>query len=190
MVGGSFTMKANSFIKGNVADGGGGVVMVGGGVFTMEANSVIEGNEALIGGGVLMMAGGSFEMKDGAIIRSNVATLSVDNGLNAGGVVVIGSTFNMSGGSITENECKANKGVGGVIVASGQTNDGEIIDGTFKMTDKAVPGLTGNIKENTCGENGTLNFYLYKSTFVGSIESRGKLFVGDKDRTTDYENGW
>ena len=178
-VAGEFNMSGDSYITNNTAissngSGSGGGVYVEG-KFTMSGGE-ISGNQAGsgtgYGGGVHVAGaltsdgeyvGGEFTMEDGKISENSACY---------GGGVCVGSeaVFNMSGGSITDNEA-TNSG-GGVRVQSSSTItvEGEELvlnSGTFNMSGGTIGGTDddGNATGNTAlygggvDTEGTFNMY-------------------------------
>ncbi len=150
--GGTFTMNGGTVCCNTAQYYGGGVYVYNGGTFTMNGGT-ITGNTAVTfcGGGVYSV--GIFTMSGGTIC-GNTALNSYGGGVNIG----TNSTFNMTGGSITNN--KAAKDAGGVYINNGCvfTMSGGSITGnvavdygggvwlnghaTFKVS--GTPRITGN----------------------------------------------
>jgi len=136
--GGSFTMKGNASVHGNVSsrssnlgiNSGGGVYVSVGGTFIMQDNSTVHGNSAWVRGHGVSVSG-TFTMQDNASVH--------DNGLisGEGGGVSVSGTFTMLGNSLVHGNT-ANYG-GGVDVSFG----------TFIMQDSA--SVCGNDAVNGGG---------------------------------------
>ena len=149
----SFTMSGNAQITGNMcfgSDCGGAGVYASGGEFTMNDNAAISDNhsqsERGSGGGVFVSKTATFTMNDNATISGNAAYItSTSSGKknSGGGVQVYGGTFNMNGGSISDN--MAENGAGVYVGYSGSTA------GTFKMNggtitnNKVIEGNGGGV---------------------------------------------
>ena len=146
--GGTLEIENGSSISGNTATNAGGVWMQGNQVTL--SNSFISDNKATgEAGGVVVISGSTFTMESGEISGNTAAT-----GMG-GGVENLG-TFNMKGGTITDNEAtqKATaddeiaKGIG---VGGGVAN---VPGGTFTMSE------TAKLYGNTAGYGGD-DFYNY-----------------------------
>ena len=151
----TFNMQGGT-ISGNTATNGGGVALGGGATFTMSGGT-ITGNSADNGGGVYS-SGSSFSMTGGTISNNSAGDFNYGGGVliqsgnfsmsgtaaitgnvggsDGGGVYFDGSTFTMSGGSISGGN-HATSG-GGVYVNSG----------TFNMTGGTI---TGNSTDGWAG---------------------------------------
>lgn len=153
--GGTFTMESGSTVTGGDVSVNGGAVCVDSGTFTMNGGTISQGNAQLGGNGVFVHRGafvmnggeitdcgkgsqqgngavmiykpagsasaGSFVMKNGKIHR-NSAT-------QGAGVFVNGGTFEMSGGSISDNEAIGPTGSGGAVY---------VYNGSFDMSGNAT----------------------------------------------------
>ena len=123
---GTFTMSGGEIVDNDYMDGEngwcGGGVEINGGAFTMSGGTIAN-NRTEIGAGVDLTSG-SFTMT-GGIICDNVASDNCDGG---GVYVGSGTTFNMSGGTISGNYA---------------TNGGGVyVGGTFTMTGGTISGNT------------------------------------------------
>jgi hypothetical protein len=141
----TFTVNGGT-ISGNTTNGyGGGVYFYSGGDFIMEGGTIIGGeapsdaNIALDGGGVFFDGygveydhSGDFTMRGGSISGNNAIAPDAYSG-NGGGVYVTGGTFEITGGTISNNRATTNGG--GVYITGSGT--------TFKMS-----GSTANISGN------------------------------------------
>lgn len=153
--GGTFTMESGSAVTGGNVSANGGAVYVDSGTFTMNGGTISHGNAMLGGNGVFVNIGdfvmnggeitecgkdsqpgngavmiyksssgdgaGRFVMKNGKIHR-NSAT-------QGAGVFVNGGTFEMSGGSISDNEAIGPTGSGGAVY---------VYNGSFDMSGNAT----------------------------------------------------
>ena len=153
--GGTFTMESGSAVTGGNVSANGGAVYVDSGTFTMNGGTISHGNAMLGGNGVFVNIGdfvmnggeitecgkdsqpgngavmiyksssgdgaGRFVMKNGKIHR-NSAT-------QGAGVFVNGGTFEMSGGSISDNEAIGPTGSGGAVY---------VYNGSFDMSRNAT----------------------------------------------------
>lgn len=183
--GGTFTMESGSTVTGGNVSANGGAVYVDSGTFTMNGGKISDGNAMLGGNGVFVNIGdfvmnggeitecgkgsqpghgavmiyksasgdgaGRFVMKSGKIYRN-----SAEQGA---GVFVNGGTFEMSGGSISDNEAVGPTGSGGAVYVYNGSFDmsgnatinnnqssmdagGVYVDGTFSVS--GTPSITGN----------------------------------------------
>jgi len=155
IVAGTFNMNGGT-IEDNIADQGAGVCLSSENpTFTMS-NGTIAGNEATFGGGVLVFSG-TFTMSGGTIGGTTTAARNTADS-NGGGVYINRGLFEMTGGIIAGNE--ALRGGGGVFMADseavfnmtngsienneakGTTNGGgggvKITAGTFNMSSPAT----------------------------------------------------
>lgn len=153
--GGTFTMESGSAVTGGNVSANGGAVYVDSGTFTMNGGTISHGNAMLGGNGVFVNIGdfvmnggeitecgkdsqpgngavmiyksssgdgaGRFVMKNGKIHRN-----SAEQGA---GVFVNGGTFEMSGGSISDNEAIGPTGSGGAVY---------VYNGSFDMSGNAT----------------------------------------------------
>lgn len=153
--GGTFTMESGSAVTGGNVSANGGAVYVDSGTFTMNGGTISHGNAMLGGNGVFVNIGdfvmnggeitecgkdsqpgngavmiyksssgdgaGRFVMKNGKIHR-NSAT-------QGAGVFVNGGTFEMSGGSISDNKAIGPTGSGGAVY---------VYNGSFDMSGNAT----------------------------------------------------
>ncbi len=157
-VGGTFTMDGGSIERNSSTGYGGGVSVSNGGTFTME-NGAIQNNNGRYGGGASVAGiGSNITMKESATISDNNSSsegggvcvygghaqfIMYDGSIegnssfgDGGGVSVSNDgTFNMSGGTISENTSLNGSGV---KVGIG---------GTFNMT-------AGSIQKNTASSQG------------------------------------
>ena len=126
---GTFTMNGGTISQGNAESGGNGVCVYSG-TFAMNGGEITEcGQGSQKGNGAVMIykpasgasAAGSFVMKSGKIHR-NSAT-------QGAGVFVNGGTFEMSGGSISDNEAIGPTGSGGAVY---------VYNGSFDMSRNAT----------------------------------------------------
>jgi hypothetical protein len=104
--GGNLEMNGSSSISGNTSNGGyggGGVRVNNNGTLTMRDSSSITGNTSLGnngGGGVCLVvnSGSTLIMHNSSLISNNISNFS------GGGVLILtGCTFNITGGTITNN---------------------------------------------------------------------------------------
>ena len=149
--------------------GNGGGVFVDGGTFYLHGGQ-ITGNGAVAGGGVSVMHDGYFYMS-GGIISNNTADDS--NWFRAAGVQVeSGSTFTMTGGTITANHGDYNARRWGVFV------NGE---GTINVS--GSPVITGNQGELNLllGDNRTINV-------IGPLTENALIGVTTWSRVSESEN--
>jgi len=143
--GGYFRMTGGT-ISGNTSGGRGGGVYVnsnsGNATFDMSGGTIGPDNTASSGGGVYIQIFDdshttTFTMSGSAVISGNTATSASSEG---GGVYMIGGTFTMNGGEISDNHSNgswSNGGGGGVSIHGG----------TFNMNG-------GTIKNNTANTSG------------------------------------
>ena len=144
---GAFNMSGRAEITNNQAIGStgktfdGGGVAVNGGTFTMSENAKITGNTAGSYGGGVYVWKGTFNMNGGELSGNKVQGSSSSGNILGGGVYVGGSTtFNMTGGSITQNTlADSYYSYGGGVYVGGST--------TFNMTG-------GSITQNTATNSG------------------------------------
>ena len=154
--GGTFTMESGSAVTGGNVSANGGAVYVDSGTFTMNGGTISHGNAMLGGNGVFVNIGdfvmnggeitecgkdsqpgngavmiyksssgdgaGRFVMKNNGKIHRNRAT-------QGAGVFVNGGTFEMSGGSISDNEAIGPTGSGGAVY---------VYNGSFDMSGNAT----------------------------------------------------
>ncbi|MCI7589138.1 MAG: hypothetical protein MST11_05720 [Spirochaetia bacterium] len=154
--GGTFTMESGSAVTGGNVSANGGAVYVDSGTFTMNGGTISHGNAMLGGNGVFVNIGdfvmnggeitecgkdsqpgngavmiyksssgdgaGRFVMKNNGKIHRNSAT-------QGAGVFVNGGTFEMSGGSISDNEAIGPTGSGGAVY---------VYNGSFDMSGNAT----------------------------------------------------
>ena len=154
--GGTFTMESGSAVTGGNVSANGGAVYVDSGTFTMNGGTISHGNAMLGGNGVFVNIGdfvmnggeitecgkdsqpgngavmiyksssgdgaGRFVMKNNGKIHRNSAT-------QGAGVFVNGGTFEMSGGSISDNEAIGPTGSGGAVY---------VYNGSFDMSRNAT----------------------------------------------------
>ena len=183
--GGTFTMENGSTVTGGNITGNGGGVCVSGGTFTMNGGKISDGNAMLGGNGVFVNIG-DFVMNGGEITECGkgsqpghgaVMIYKSASGDGAGrfvmksgkiygnsaeqgaGVFVNGGTFEMSGGSISDNEAIGPTGSGGAVYVYNGSFDmsgnatinnnqssmdagGVYVDGTFSVS--GTPSITGN----------------------------------------------
>ena len=127
---GKFNMNGGEITQ-NTSDNGGGVYVVSRGKFNMNSGTITGNTADNSGGGVCSV--GTFKMTGGTIGGADNAANKAKNG---GGVYVgSGSTFEMSGGEITDNTASGYGDGGGVYVN---------YDGTFQMSDGSrITGNTG-----------------------------------------------
>ena len=181
MTGGTFNMYGGNITGNNTSSYGGGVSMTGKSTFNMYGGQITE-NTAHSGGGVYSDRDSNsectFNMYDGEI-SGNTATMY-------GGGVCIGnsSTFNMSGGQITDNNCisgdNTKRGGGGVYVGGTMTVSGEA-----KITDNV---RDGNLNTDTGKYTGGTanNVYLNGSkTIAIDGELTGEIGVTKKFTTKE-----
>ena len=166
--GGTFTMESGSAVTGGNVSANGGAVYVDSGTFTMNGGTISHGNAMLGGNGVFVNIGdfvmnggeitecgkdsqpgngtvmiyksssgdgaGRFVMKNNGKIHRNSAT-------QGAGVFVNGGTFEMSGGSISDNEAIGSIGSGGAVY---------VYNGSFDMSGNA----TINNNQSSMGAGG------------------------------------
>ncbi len=151
----SFTMSGNAQITGNMCNGGsscgGAGLYAANGEFTMKDSAAISNNRSLVmtgyGGGVFVSKDVTFTMNDNATISGNSAYVVASDYTwrknTGGGVQVLGGTFIMNGGSISDN--MAEKGAGVYVGLNGS------IPGTFTMNggtitnNKVIEGNGGGV---------------------------------------------
>jgi hypothetical protein len=98
-----FTMSGGS-IKGNTAQRGGGIFVIGNGRFTLSNNGIISGNTAAIfGSGVYVAGNYSIFTMTGGIISGNTSSSFDGGGVYVWGDSTINPTFNKTGGVISDN---------------------------------------------------------------------------------------
>lgn len=197
----SFTMSGNAQITGNMcfgSDCGGAGVYASGGEFTMNDNAAISDNhsqsERGSGGGVFVSKTATFTMNDNATISGNAAYItSTSSGKknSGGGVQVYGGTFNMNGGSISDNMAENGAGVyvgyssstagtfkmnGGTITNNKVINGnggGVYVLGNFEIANGAQ--VLNNSRQDTSGQDTSDNVYL---TTGKKLQINGKLTGG------------
>ena len=197
----SFTMSGNAQITGNMCFGsacGGAGVYASGGEFTMNDNAAISDNhsqsERGSGGGVFVAAKTTFTMNDNATISGNTAYITSTSSAkqnSGGGVQVYGGTFNMNGGSISDN--MAENGAGVYVGKSGSTLGTFIMNGGTITNNKVIKGNGGgvyvlgnfeiangaqvlnNSRQDTSGQDTLDNVYL---TTGKKFQINGKLTGG------------
>ena len=144
--GGTFNMYGGSITRNNTINGySGGGVYVNSGTFNMYGGSITgnstttDYNATSKGGGVYVNgSSAAFNMSGSASITNNAA-------FYGGGVYVEqNGTFNMAGGSITNNVTSESYGVNGPYPSGGGVH---VENGTFKMS-------AGTITNNTSAKNG------------------------------------
>ena len=149
----SFTMSGNAQITGNMCFGsacGGAGLYATNGELTMNDNATISDNHSLqdrgYGGGVFVSIGATFTMNDNATISRNSAYIESTSDYRknyGGGVLVLGGTFNMNGGSISDNMAENGAGV--------YVGDNSSSTGTFTMnggtitSNKVIKGNGGGV---------------------------------------------
>lgn len=153
--GGTFTMESGSTVTGGDVSVNGGAVYVDSGTFTMNGGTISQGNAEFGGNGVCVYSG-TFAMNGGEITkcgqgsqRGNGAVMIYKpaGGASAGsfvmksgkihgnsaqqgaGVFVNGGTFEMSGGSISDNKAIGPTGSGGAVY---------VYNGSFDMSGNAT----------------------------------------------------
>lgn len=197
----SFTMSGNAQITGNMCFGsacGGAGLYATNGELTMNDNATISDNHSLqdrgYGGGVFVSIGATFTMNDNATISRNSAYIESTSDYRknyGGGVLVLGGTFNMNGGSISDNMAENGAGV--------YVGDNSSSTGTFTMnggtitSNKVIKGNGGgvyvlsgfeiakdaqvlnNSRQDTSGQDTSDNVYL---TTGKTFQINGKLTGG------------
>ena len=196
--GGTFTMENGSTVTGGNITGNGGGVYVDSGTFTMNGGKISDGNAMLGGNGVFVNIG-DFVMNGGEITEcgkgsqpGNGAVMIYKSASDDGagrfvmksgkiygnsaeqgaGVFVNGGTFEMSGGSISDNEAIGPTGSGGAVYVYNGSFDmsgnatinnnqssmdagGVFVDGTgiFTVTGSGtlVPSISGNSAQGDGG---------------------------------------
>jgi len=155
---GTTLINGSSVLTGNFAVGssswnGGGAVFVNGGTTTIGGNTSVTRNKGLDGGAIAVSGNGTLNLQENASITNNYA-------MNPGGAVYLyasgaggSGTFNMTGGTISNNYA-GTYGGGGVMIHDGSTMN--LSSGT----------ITGN---TTAGSNPGGGIYL--------VSSSGKLNV-------------
>ncbi|MCL1991990.1 MAG: hypothetical protein FWG66_03470 [Spirochaetes bacterium] len=123
--GGTFSLVGNTTVSGNSRDweadifnhpyNAGGGVLVTGGYFSMAGNARVSENSAWSAGGGVLVMSETFIMSGNAMVSRNHASTYTDawsGSGHGGGVAVHGGTFEMRGGTVSENS--ANGWGGGV----------------------------------------------------------------------------
>ena len=188
LAGGTFVMDEDSVISGNAAYNGAALMVSGANsIFNMNGGSITS-NSAFNGGGVYVAAYGTFNMYGGSIASNDIYSNgggggvyvgangifilhdgSIDSNMaplgNGGGVYVAGTTFNMTGGSITSNTARGN---GGGVYVSGTT---------FNMSG-------GSIIMNTANSNGG-GVYINNSTAFNMTGGAIHTNNNDVNKTTN-----
>ena len=192
--GGAFTMESGSTVTGGNVSYTGGAVYVDSGTFTMNGGTISQGNAEFGGNGVCVNIGdfvmnggeitecgkdsqpgngavmiyksssgdgaGRFVMKNGKIHRNSAK--------QGAGVFVNGGTFEMSGGSISDNEAigPTGSGGGGVSISTGctftmkggsitgNTTTGGAGGGVYVSSGCTFTMQGGSITDNTADSNG------------------------------------
>ena len=197
----SFTMSGNAQITGNMCFGsacGGAGLYASGGEFTMNDNAAISDNHSLedrgYGGGVFVSANTTFTMNDNATISGNSAYIESTSDYRknyGGGVLVLGGTFNMNGGSISDNMAENGAGVyvgdnssstGTFTMNGGTITNNKVIKGNgggvyvlsgFEIANGAQ--VLNNSRQDTSGQDTSDNVYL---TTGKTFQINGKLTGG------------
>ncbi len=129
---GTFTMKSGE-ISGNTSGCGGGIYIDSESTFTMNGGLIINNTASSNGGGVYM-TGDTFIMNGGEI-SGNKAIWDRTSGIITGGggaiYVTNGSTFNLYGGTLSNNSARA----GGGVYTFGNVN---IYDGVIISDNSAI----------------------------------------------------
>ncbi|MDO5847603.1 MAG: InlB B-repeat-containing protein, partial [Methanocorpusculum sp.] len=198
MEGGSIIGNKSSLNLNNPYDGSGrgsGVYVTGSGIFNVTGGSIAGNGGGAFGGGVYVIDSSSqFNMSGSVSIIGNSAVY--------GGGVCAGSTFKMTGGSITQNSAGEGEG-GGVVVgdwlagvkgtftAEGGSIAGNIAksgggvyveEGTFTMSGGTIEGNSANGSSEK-GDGGGV--YVYSGTFNmsgGTIKENSANCSGDNGR--------
>ncbi|MDY4708382.1 MAG: hypothetical protein SO390_08485 [Candidatus Treponema excrementipullorum] len=191
--GGTFTMESGSAVTGGNVSANGGAVYVDSGTFTMNGGTISHGNAMLGGNGVFVNIGdfvmnggeitecgkdsqpgngavmiyksssgdgaGRFVMKNGKIHR-NSAT-------QGAGVFVNGGTFEMSRGSISDNEAIGPTGSGGAVY---------VYNGSFDMSGGSI---SDNKAIGPTGSGGAV--YVYN----GSFDMSGNATINNNQSSMD-----
>lgn len=192
----SFTMSGNAQITGNMCNGssscGGAGLYAANGEFTMKDSAAISNNRSLVmtgyGGGVSVSKDVTFTMNDNATISGNSAYVASDytwRKNTGGGVQVLGGTFIMNGGNISDN--RAEKGAGVYVGENGSTHGTFTMNGGTITNNKVIGGNGGgvyvidtatfkiangaSVKDNLCDSKAN-NVYLPDGK---TIEITGKL---------------
>lgn len=176
---GTFTMSGGS-ISGNNATSGdgnswGGGVRVDKGIFKMSGGSIsgntaTKGSNSGHGGGVYAGQNGTFTMSGTASITDNHARCG-------GGVYVVG-TFNMEGGSITDN--KAN---GGGVYVYKYKNGTFAVSGAVQITGNTWYKSADNVRLSD-GKTITVNG-LQQGARIG-VSTTGKFATGATNMSLNY----
>ena len=197
----SFTMSGNAQITGNMCFGsacGGAGLYATNGELTMNDNAAISDNHSLedsgYGGGVFVSANTTFTMNDNATISGNSAYIESTSDYRknyGGGVLVLGGTFNMNGGSISDNRAENGAGVyvgdnnsstGTFTMNGGTITNNKVIKGNgggvyvlsgFEIANGAQ--VLNNSRQDTSGQDTSDNVYL---TTGKTFQINGKLTGG------------
>jgi hypothetical protein len=171
---GTFDMSSGT-ITDNEAEMGGGVYVYTYGNFAMGGSASISDNTATTTAGGVYFSGTTFTMEDDASISNNEAT---GTGSYGGGVYLGSGTFDMSGGTITDNRAEMGGGVlatssmtftmsGSASVSNNEAIElagGVHIDGTtFTMEDTA--SISGNTVTSPPSGEGGGGVYMYSGNF-------------------------
>jgi hypothetical protein len=129
--GGKLLLGAGAVITGNQTSSDAGGVWINGGELVLNPGSQIKGMVAQRGGGVLVDNNGRLSMNGGTIGGALPADGNTASGVNGGGgVLVMGGSFYMLGGTIQSNTAEAGSSGGGVgIFGNGIFN---LHEGTIK----------------------------------------------------------
>ena len=177
--GSSFTM-IKGCIENNTATRQGAGVYIGGGdnggsTFTME-NGIIRGNQQpgqispkFTGGGVCVTGGSTFNMKGGQIGDSQSSSSIGANSISGygAGVYVKESTFNFTGGKITNNTSNDNEGAGIYLADKSSFNmsSGEM---NYNLNSKAGSAIyVGDVA--SCNITGGKIWYNHSTNYLGAI---------------------
>lgn len=171
IAGGSFNMHGGNIVGNRTSSSGGpggGVCVYGS--FTMDGGSIIGNyldNTNANGAGVSIRGTASFNMSGGNI------SFNLTKG-SGGGVWASGSTFTMTGGTISDNTTGTSKYGGGVHLSSGGTLD--------------LSG--GTISDNTAGAGGGVYIqYANVYTNIGHMTMSGGTITGNKATNSNMSYG-
>ena len=186
---------------GTITGGTTGVYLQNGSSFTMEGGTISGNTTGSNGGGVYVGKDSTFNMKDGEISGNTVKDYMYKDKhyeADGGGVLVEGGTFNMSGGTITNNSAIGGNG-GGVAVKDYYDSGKFAGHSTFNMTGGTISNNhadTGNpnSQNEPIGQGGGVyvghgaGFNLNGGTISGNTaDEGGGIFTEGADSPRYYD---
>ena len=162
-VAGTFNMYGGT-ISGNTANAGGGVYVAQNAKFNMTGGTISGNTADVYGGGVFVSTGAKFTMSGTASIATNTAG-GADSDSYGGGVYSLG-TFNLSGGTITDNKANGKGNVKGGGVYS---------FGTFNVSGNPI--VSGNAKINGTQSDDNVESSEKDINIVGALTGNAGVVV-------------